>query len=239
MPPKRVSDMPSALTPAPRKSLGEDVAEQLREAILHGELSPRQHLREEELSARLQVSRGAVRVAFTLLEREGLVRSSPNRGVSVVEFAPSDLREIFRLRSALEALAISLAIQQPDAGDLTELDACLAEMTSAFSRRITERDAARLDVEFHDTIYRAARHQRLYSAWEQIRSSTYWFMLSRNVASSDWREETVNGHASLVKIIKAGDEGAAVEMIKEHISRSYLDSRSYRAPASGSAWARG
>ncbi len=94
--------------------------------------------------------------------------------------------------------------------------------------------------QFHDAIYRAARHQRLYSAWEQIRSPTYLFMLSRNVASSDWREETVKGHASLVTIIKAGDEGAAVEMIKEHISfayqrilRSYLDSVSGPAAAGG------
>jgi DNA-binding GntR family transcriptional regulator len=238
MPPKRARQLPSALTPATRKSLGEDVAERLREAILHGELSPRQHLRESELSERLQVSRGPVRDAFTLLEREGLVRSSRNRGVSVVEFASSDLQEIFTLRSALEPLAISLAVRRGNAGDLAELDARLAEMTAAFARRINERDAARLDVEFHDAIYRAARHQRLYSAWEQIRSPTYWFMLSRNVASPDWREETVKGHASLVTIIKAGDENAAVEMIKEHISfayerilRSYLDSVSGPAAA--------
>ena len=91
--------------------------------------------------------------------------------------------------------------------------------------------AARLDVQFHDSIYRAAHHQRLYSAWEQIRMPTYWFMLSRNVASPDWREETVRGHAGLVQVIKNADESPAVEMIKEHISfayerilRSYLDS---------------
>jgi len=231
MSPRRISKMSSALTPATRKSLGEDVAERLREAILHGELSPGQHLREEELSTRLQVSRGPVRDAFTLLEREGLVRSSRNRGVSVLEVARSDLQEIFTLRSALEPLAISLAVQRGNASDLAELDACLGEMTSAFSRRITERDAARLDVQFHDSIYRAAHHQRLYSAWEQIRMPTYWFMLSRNVASPDWREETVRGHAGLVQVIKNADESAAVEMIKEHISfayerilRSYLDS---------------
>jgi DNA-binding GntR family transcriptional regulator len=221
MPPERIRKVPSALTPASRKTLGEDVAERLRDAILHGELSPGQRLREGELSERIQVSRGPVRDAFILLEHEGLVRSSRNRGVSVVELTRNDLQEIHTLRSVLEPLAISLAIEQGDASDRAEMDASLAEMTSAFSRHITERDAARLDVQFHDTIYQAAHHQRLSNAWEQIRLPTYWFMLSRNVASSDWREGTVQGHAEILKVIKRGDQNAAVEVTKEHISFAY------------------
>jgi DNA-binding GntR family transcriptional regulator len=236
--PQRSRKVPSALTPASRKSLGEDVADRLREAILHGELSPGQRLREEELSVRLQVSRGPVRDAFILLEREGLVRASRNRGVSVVELTRNDLQEIFTLRSALEPLAIRLAIQRGDTSDLAQMDASLAEMASAFSRRITERDAARLDVQFHDTIYQAAHHQRLSSAWEQIRLPTYWFMLSRNVASPDWRDGTVKGHAEIVTVIRTGDENAAADAIREHISfayerilQSYLSSMSDSAAA--------
>jgi DNA-binding GntR family transcriptional regulator len=221
MPPQRSRKLPSALTPATRKSLGEDVAERLRDAILHGELSPGQHLREEELGDRLQVSRGPVRDAFVLLEREGLVRSSRHRGVSVVELTRNDLFELYTLRSALEPLAITLAIQRATSADMAEMDSSLAQMTSAFSRRITERDAARLDVEFHDTIYQAAHHQRLSSAWDQIRLPTYWFMLSRNVASPDWREGTVKGHADIVRVIRSGDEAAAAQAIKEHIAFAY------------------
>ena len=138
-----------------------------------------------------------------------------------MELTRNDLQEIYTLRSVLEPLAISLAIEREDASDLAEMDASLAEMTSAFSRRITERDAARLDVQFHDTIYQAAHHQRLSNAWEQIRLPTYWFMLSRNVASSDWREGTVQGHAEILKVIKKGNQDAAVEVTKEHISFAY------------------
>jgi DNA-binding GntR family transcriptional regulator len=245
MSPQRTRNVPSALTPATRKSLGEDVAERLRTAILHGELSPGQRLREEELGARLQVSRGPVRDAFTLLEREGLVRPARNRGVSVVELSRNDLEEIFTLRSALEPLATSLAIQRGNASDRADMDASLAEMASAFSRRITERDAARLDVQFHDTIYRAAHHQRLFNAWAQIRLPTYWFMLSRNVASPDWREATVQGHTELLRVIKAGDEAVATGAIREHIAyayqrnlESYLNSMAdagAEAPAEGRA----
>jgi DNA-binding GntR family transcriptional regulator len=237
MSPQRARKAPSALTPATRRSLGEDVADRLREAILHGELSPGQRLREEELSERLQVSRAPVRAAFILLEREGMVQSS-RRGVSVVELTRDDLEEIYTLRSVLEPLAIRLAIQRGSASDLAGIDASLAEMGSAFCGPITERDAARLDVQFHDTIYRAAHHQRLSGAWEQIRLPAYWFMLSRNVASPDWRNATVSGHAEIVRIIKAGQENLAAQTITEHITfaherilQSYLNSVGQAAAA--------
>jgi DNA-binding GntR family transcriptional regulator len=239
MPPQPVRKAPSALTPATRKSLGEDVADRLREAILLGELSPGQRLREEELGERLRVSRAPVRAAFVLLEREGMVRSS-RRGVCVVELTRDDLEEIYTLRSVLEPLAITLAIRRGSTSDFADIDASLAEMTSAFRGRITERDAARLDVEFHDTIYQAAHHQRLSGAWEQIRLPAYWFMLSRNVASPDWRNATVSGHAELVRIIKMGQESLAAQTIREHIAfaherilQSYLNSVSRAAAAAG------
>ena len=59
----------------------------------------------------MRVSRAPVRAAFVLLEREGMVRSS-RRGVSVVELTRNDLEEIYTLRSALEPMAITLAIQR-------------------------------------------------------------------------------------------------------------------------------
>jgi DNA-binding GntR family transcriptional regulator len=111
-------------------------------------------------------------------------------------------------------------------------------MSSAFNGQITERDAARLDVQFHDTIYQAAHHQRLSSAWEQIRLPAYWFMLSRNVASPDWRNATVSGHADIVRIIKTGQESLAAQTIREHITfaherilQNYLNSVSEAAAA--------
>jgi DNA-binding GntR family transcriptional regulator len=211
----------SALTPPRRKLLGDDVADRLREAILHGELSAGQRLREEELAERLQVSRGPVRDAFVSLEREGLIRSSRHRGVTVVELNLRDLHEIYTLRSALEPLAVSLAIQRGTESDLADIESSLAEFTKALHSRISERTAADLDVQFHDAIYRAARHERLYRTWSQIRMPAYWFMLSRNVSSAQWRAETASGHAVIVETIRAGDRDAARAATGEHIQTGF------------------
>ena len=63
-------------------------------------------------------------------------------------------------------------------------------------------------------------------------------MLSRNVASPDWRNATVSGHAEIVRIIKTGQESLAAQTIREHITfaherilQSYLNSVSAAAAA--------
>jgi DNA-binding GntR family transcriptional regulator len=221
MSPKGAGRAGSALTPPSRKSLGDDVADRLRQAILHGELAAGQRLLEEELADRLQVSRGPVRDAFVFLERDGLVRSSRHRGVTVVELTRRDLHEIYMLRSVLEPLAVSLAIEQRTPADLASIESALGEMVAEVAPGISERRAADLDLQFHDAIYRAAQHERLYTAWSHIRMPAYWFMLSRNVASPLWREETVSGHARIFNMIRDGHQDAAREAVSEHIQMGF------------------
>src|SRR6202012_4058945 len=107
--------------PAVRTSLGDVVAERLREAIMNSELEPGQHLREEQISESLDVSRGPVRDAFLILEREGLVTLSRHRGATVVELMLEDLGEVYSLRSALESLAVRLAIRRHEPADIDRL----------------------------------------------------------------------------------------------------------------------
>jgi DNA-binding GntR family transcriptional regulator len=214
-------DAGSALIPARRRSLGEDVADRLRDAILHGELAPGEHLREEELASRLQVSRGPVRAALALLEREGLTRSSHHRGVVVAELSEEDLFEVYTLRSALELLAVRLVVQRGTEEDLQAIRESLTRFASAMSKRINARDAARLDLEFHDSIFAGAHHARLQQAWAEIRVATYKFLLSRNMANPDWRDVTVTGHMDIVAALESRNEAAAVKIDADHIEAAH------------------
>lgn len=206
---------------APRVSLGEVVAERLRQAILDDDLTPGQHLREEEISELLQVSRGPVRDAFILLEREGLVSVSRHRGASVVALSTADLGEVYSLRSAIEELAVKLAIRRHEAQDLSRLDQSMADLRRGLKRKLEEHEAARLDLEFHDAIFRAAHHERLFASWSAIRLQVYWFLRQRNIASADWRRLTIEGHEAIVDHIRAGSEDAAVAEIHAHIQGAY------------------
>jgi DNA-binding GntR family transcriptional regulator len=207
--------------PAARISLGEVVAERLRQAILDDELHPGQHLREDEISEMLEVSRGPVRAALLILQREGLVDLAPHRCATVASLSIEDVGEIYSLRSALEVLAIRLAIRRGEPADLDALEESLAELRVGMRRKPTDAVGGRLDLGFHDNVFKAAHHERLYESWCSIRMQVYWCMLSRRPAQSDWRATVVKEHRQLLEAIRSGREPVAAAAVAEHISAAY------------------
>jgi len=209
------------LTPAVKRSLADDVVERLRDAIFHGSFKPGEALREEQLAAMLDVSRGPVREALVQLEREGLVLVRRHRGATVARLSRVDLEDVYSLRLALERLAIQRATRYATDQDFLAMEAVLAAFDVALSRDPSEKEVAELDVRFHDLIYQAARHQRLYDCWANLKSQIYIFLLSRNVVDPDFREITVKSHAALLEAIRTRDEARATTEIEDHLRGAY------------------
>ncbi len=210
-----------SLAPAKRHTLGDEVADRLRDAILTGEFAPGQRLREESLAEMLQVSRGPIRDAFGALERDGLVALTPHHGATVVELSREDLEEVYSLRIVLEILAARFAVRRAEAADLDRLEKALAAFVKGLGNKPTEQDAADLDVQFHDAFYRAAHHERLYLSWSNIRLQVYRFLLSRNLANPDWRENMARGHTEILDVLRSRDEEALVAVVGTHIQFAY------------------
>ena len=209
------------LTPTVKRSLADDVVDRLRDAIFHGSFKPGEALREEQLAAMLDVSRGPVREALVQLEREGLVLVRRHRGATVARLSRSDLEDVYSLRLALERLAIQRAARYATEQDFAAMEAVLLAFDVALSRGPSEKEVAELDVRFHDLIYQAARHQRLYDCWANLKSQIYIFLLSRNVADPDFRAVTVKAHADLLAAIRTRDEARATIEIEDHLRGAY------------------
>jgi DNA-binding GntR family transcriptional regulator len=209
------------LMPTIKRSLADDVVERLRDAIFHGSFKPGEALREEQLAAMLDVSRGPVREALVQLEREGLVLVRRHRGATVARLARSDLEDVYSLRLALERLAIQRATRYATDQDFAAMEGVLAAFDVALSRGPSEKEVAELDVRFHDLIYQAARHQRLYDCWANLKSQIYIFLLSRNVVDPDFRDITVKSHAALLEAIRTRDEARATTEIEDHLRGAY------------------
>jgi DNA-binding GntR family transcriptional regulator len=213
--------LPIALTPPLKRSLADDIVDRLRSAILNGTFKPGQPLREEQLAASLDVSRGPVREALVQLEREGLVIVRRHRGATVARLSRADVEEVYSLRLALERLAMRQAVQHATEEDFAAMEGVLDAFRAAFARGPTEQVIADLDVRFHDLIYRAAHHQRLYDCWANLRAQIYIFLLSRNVANPDFRVVTVRSHQDLLDVLRARDEARAVQEIEAHLLGAY------------------
>lgn len=99
---------------APLQTLPEQIAERIYEAIVGGGWQPGDRIREEELAERYGVSRGPVREALRILERDSVVRVVPNRGAHVTPLSARELDEIFEIRRVLAGAMIRrLAEAQP------------------------------------------------------------------------------------------------------------------------------
>jgi len=210
------------LTLAPKRTLAEDVTEQLRDAIFRGHFAPGQHLAEEQLARTLGVSRGPVREALVRLEREGLIASQANRRSIVAQLSRRDLEEVYTIRLALERLAVQYAVHYAQADDCAAMEANTLALEAAVARGLTEQEAAALDIGFHDLLYRAARHAHLLDAWANIRSQVYVFLLARNRANADFRERSIAaGHRRIVEALRRRDGKRAVAEIEAHLRGAY------------------
>jgi DNA-binding GntR family transcriptional regulator len=211
----------TALGPASLRNLTDEVAERLREAILRGDFAPGQPLRETRLASILDVSRGPVREALARLEREGLVLIRRNRGATVARLSNEDLTEVYTLRLALEELAARWAARNATDSDFAAMQAVLDGLGQAVARGMYGQEYAMLDVEFHDCVYRAARHKRLYRCWTELRPQIYVFLLSRNVARSNFSETAIMRHRPLMKVLQSRDAERAVALTHRHVEDSY------------------
>lgn len=186
-----------------------------------GYFGPGERLREEQLSVTLGVSRGPIREALTRLGHEGLVVIRPNRGTYVARLSRADVDEVYSLRLAIERLAFQHAVQHAGPEDFAAMQTTLDTMAMFIQRGITEQEAAELDVQFHDLVYKASSHRRLYECWVNLKPQIHILLLSRNVANSDFRSLTIAGHQGLLDALRSRDEPRALELLEMHLVGAY------------------
>jgi DNA-binding GntR family transcriptional regulator len=199
------------LLPTQRQSLGDNIADLLREAIFQRVFEPGERLTEVAISSRLNVSRSPVREALAVLEREGLVNRTANKGAVIPRLAAQDAREICSMRGALEVLAVRQAMNHVTPALIARLKRNIAAQEGAtYAEQMTL-----LDLEFHEIIVGAAENARLLAAWLSLRSQVRLLMLQRNLrepANIPW---TAKAHLRLLEAIEARDEARAVQLAEE------------------------
>ena len=126
-------DLHSLLSGEPGR---QHASEQLRRAILAGDMAPGQRLVEEELAALLQVTRASVRAALIDLTAAGLVERIPNRGARVRAVTLDEAIAITECRMALEGLCARKAAERVTPEQATALRELGTQMADAVTRLI-------------------------------------------------------------------------------------------------------
>lgn len=200
--------------------MANQVAEQLRDLIVSGSLTPGEPLLQVELAAKLGISRTPLREAFLLLERDGLVRSNPQTNtVEVAAFTEQDVVEIYQVRQVLDALAARLAAGSTISRESrVELENDVMEMGQVLEPFNTQKFMA-AHMRFHVGIYELSGNRRIKEFEPILRISTQ--MLYRRVHSKvDRMIQSAAEHGLILDAIVAGDPARAETEASSHIAHT-------------------
>lgn len=217
--------VPSTQAARPRVSTsttGEQVAEQLGQHILQGRYAPGERIGEQAVAEMFSLSRGPVRDALRILERQGLVEIRPRRGAHVVELALNDVADIFNVRCALLSLAVRYLARNPDKSALAEVDPRLEQL-----RKLAAQKKPSL-LDFAQATGRVAMGLLAACASAKVIQTTYrdlphdalWRMLWLTPQPPDYvrparRADTVNDYAQLLLAIRAGEADQAEALMRK------------------------
>ncbi|MBD0291036.1 MAG: GntR family transcriptional regulator [Thermoleophilia bacterium] len=210
----------------------DEIALELEQAIVSGELPPGSVLRQDDLSERFRVSRTPIREALRRLAALGLVLFEPNRGVRVRTLSEGELYEAFLVRAELEGLATELAATKRAPEDVDELRVAEAEFALATERLLrASRDERRAVLAtwvqanhaFHDVVYRIAAvpmvERIAKSARRTFSGPAVW--QAGGAELDALYELNARQHSAICEAVAAGSGAGARVLAREHVLASH------------------
>lgn len=205
-----------------RRTLREQVKENLVQRILDGEFAPGDRIVEIRLAQELGISQGAVRESIRELEWMGFLETKPYSGTRVKALSLKDLKKLYPVRAALESLAARLALPNLTKEGIDALESLVDEMVKV-SEEGDERGMVERNYAFHRTIILASKNEFLIQSWSMFQFS-YWTSLS-TAHLSDSLVYLAKRHYEILEALRSGDPERAARAMKQHIEEliKYVD----------------
>lgn len=206
-------------------SLVELAVARLKYEILSGATDPGERLVEQQLTARLGISRAPLREALRLLAEQGLVEHTPRRGSRVATLSDRDVRELYSVRDVLERHVVTTALPATGPERLAGMRVALEGMSQAARTgdRLAIADAHRV---FHVALAALGDNRQLTGVYDQVLTKIQLYMalnLRREAESTADPMDGVRRHERLFAAVVDGDPEAVLTALATHGARSYLD----------------
>jgi DNA-binding GntR family transcriptional regulator len=190
----------------------------VKERLLDGRFAGGTLLSENDIAARLGVSRTPVRHAFARLQAEGLLELYPKRGALVVPVTPSEADDVFEARLLLEPHCAARAAEAPAGELLAELAAAIADQEGALA---SGRGFPQGDRRFHQALVAASGNALLERQYEMLRDRHQRIAASAVAADPGRVERFIAEHREIMAAIECRDPGAASELMREHLRTAH------------------
>ena len=188
----------------------------LRQAILDRRLAPGQRLIERELVELTGVSRTSVREALRELAAEGLVTAIPNKGTVVTSVSPEEARQLYQVRSVLEALAGRLFVDNAGAAQRKALVRALERVERQAAKGspvLTAKDA------FYEVLFEGGGNDALRSVVGTLHARVS-VLRSLSLSVPGRLQHSVKELRAIVDAVLAGDADAAAAACARHVEEA-------------------
>lgn len=191
--------------------LRERVAAVLRREIFEGQLAGGAELAQEDVAARLGISRMPVREAFQILERDGLLIRKTHYRAVVRPVTEADIRDHYEARAFIESELAARACARPE--NYASIEAAIAYAEGAV--RKGEPMYVRAAIDFHRAIWDASGSSTMAMVASQLWTwgiTPYFLELVPAAVDDSLRE-----HRALLDVIRDGDAQRVRKLMSEHI----------------------
>lgn len=194
-----------------------DAYPMILEAIDIGVFKPGDRLVESELAERFGMSRTPIREALQRLETQSLL-ARDGRSLIVASLDHNQMAELYVVRRELEALAARLAARHATDEEVR----ILRDMVEADNKLVDDPPAlARANRRFHTQIHLASHNRYLVQQLDLVHR-TMALMATTSLAADGRTTIAQNGHDAIVCAIEAGNEDAAGDALRDHISVAFM-----------------
>jgi GntR family transcriptional repressor for pyruvate dehydrogenase complex len=212
----------------------EDVIEQIENLILEGNLAPGDVLpTERELAQAFGISRGTLREAFRILEREGLIETRPgggrflgkslskteDTGRIIENIERATIIELLEAREIFETGIVELAAKRATEQDIAEIEAAL-EKWGTIDRDSDDPDSP--DQAFHLSVAKATHNVVLVNLID-----LHMDLLQKTRNKTDVipgrKEEVYKEHFAIFQAIKEHDPAQAREALLRHLRQVMMN----------------
>ena len=198
-----------------RTRLVDEVVEVIRDRIYEGDYQPGAPIRQEQLATELNVSRTPLREALRMLEREGLVKVAPGRGLRVVTADLPALLDAYQVREMIDGLAARLFARNADGALAARLDATIAEQEAALDPWTPTAYTA-ANVAFHRAIVEGSQNEHVVAQLPLVRMTSQIFTPLK-LLDAERAASAVEEHRAVAAAIAAGNEEDAERLARAHI----------------------
>jgi len=204
--------------PLPR-TMSEFIYLNLKEIILANKLKANERINEKEIAEQFHVSRTPVREAVLRLAAEGFVRIDSYRRAIVREVSFEELQEILEVLSALDRLAVSLAIDRMTQNDIMKLERITQKMDRACKHNKVEK-YMELNAEFHNELWKLVPNKTLQEIIYLVRDKKDRYSYARTLLyrNPGCLNKSMDHHRQLMEAIKSRDKERLIKLITEHRS---------------------